>query len=834
MYRTRSPWPARALVLLSVALSLMPLGRLGLELVRYTDLGLPLAPTPLRGTDGVLWRGPTPGGGFQAAHVVPRSPADQAGLAVGDVVTRIDAQAIESRAELRQTVERATGAVLRYDLDRDGRAVRLDVPIVRAPTFLYPLTPAVWTASAWGFALAAGVHVLALVIVFPLRRTSARGRRATALIAAATAWVGGNLARIGWVATVGQPGGGPAGDAAFAALTLIALAGWVAFPALLLRQVLLSDRRLARATAPVRAALWVPPVVLGGGMAWAMLAGHVGPLPPDAFVIPVLFYVCVTVAAATALSLGVGVGDSDWTPPVWSRVGSALVLVVASAGALVVWFGLPAYRPDAGSRAEGFVTALQLFSVLPVSLVSLSTLRHGPVDVVLSRGLAYLAVLGVVFAVVAGGTALLDAAVPGPEGAGPVALALLLVGITVLIERSTPLVRRQAERLLGSERAAAAALLDRFAVRVQTLLDPETLAREAAATVGAAFKPESAVVSLRVGPDRWVQGGYRPTPPHFTEDELREIWSAFEARGQVWSRNPDLSEAALSRTDEDRLRRLGVALAVPMLSPDDETRGLIALGRRPRLRVYTTADVGRLRTLGAQLGLAVERLSLIERETALVRQTAEAELTALRAQINPHFLFNALNTVSSLIAEQPDAAEETLQSLAGLFRDVLTASGRAHVPLRDELGLVRRYLDVEEARFGDKLRVTVDADAAVLDREVPAFAVQTLVENAVKHGLERKRGGGRLALTARADGDGALVVTVADTGVGIPALFGRAGHPEPPLPDAPAGDKLEADPFFGVGLSNVHDRLRQLYGDGDWLRHTSSPDETVATLRIPA
>ena len=220
--------------------------------------------------------------------------------------------------------------------------------------------------------------------------------------------------------------------------------------------------------------------------------------------------------------------------------------------------------------------------------------------------------------------------------------------------------------------------------------------------------------------------------------------------------------------------------------------------------------------LGVQLALAVERLALVERETTLVRQTAEAELVALRAQINPHFLFNALNTVAALIAEKPDEAEATVESLAGLFRDVLTASGRPNVPLRDELRLVGRYLAVETARFGDALAVSVDASAEALERSVPAFAVQTLVENAVKHGVERRRGGGAVSITAAVDAAGALVVEVADTGVGIPALFGGA----------------EAD-VFGVGLGNVAARLRRVYGSDDGLRIASSPAGTTATLTLP-
>ena len=226
--------------------------------------------------------------------------------------------------------------------------------------------------------------------------------------------------------------------------------------------------------------------------------------------------------------------------------------------------------------------------------------------------------------------------------------------------------------------------------------------------------------------------------------------------------------------------------------------------------MYDTEDVERMRALAAQLAVAVERIRLLDRERALVRQTADAEMAALRAQINPHFLFNALNTVAALIRDRPDEAEATVENLAALFRDVLNASGQAQVSLRDEMRLVRRYLSVEEARFGDALEVDVDVPPEVLDLQVPAFAVQTLVENAVKHGIERKRGGGAVTVAA-SRAAGALQITVTDTGAGLP----------------PGG------PTFGVGLRNVRDRLRLLHGDAAALEVAPRDVGARASLTLP-
>ena len=230
-----------------------------------------------------------------------------------------------------------------------------------------------------------------------------------------------------------------------------------------------------------------------------------------------------------------------------------------------------------------------------------------------------------------------------------------------------------------------------------------------------------------------------------------------------------------------------------------------------------------MRALGGQLALAVERLNLIERERALVRESAEAQLSALRAQINPHFLFNALNTIVSLIEEQPEPAVEAVEHLAAIFRHILQTGGRPFVTVQEEFALVAHYLGIEQMRFGERLVIEEDLDPSLRGHPVPAFAVQTLVENAVKHGLEKQRGGGRLRLACRETSEGLVEIVVADTGVGIPALFGA--------PEAP----VREPGFFGIGLRNVAARLEKLYGRSDLLRMHSAPEAgTTVRLLLPA
>jgi GAF domain-containing protein len=557
-------------------------------------------------------------------------------------------------------------------------------------------------------------------------------------------------------------------------------------------------------------------VILGLGVFTATLAGHAGPLPADGFAVPILFYVCVYVAAATglvALQPPGALAEPGPTPQRWSRVGSAVVCGVAVLGAALVLTRLGPGPREAEVVTAWFVVAFQLLSLLPVALVSYASLRYGPFDALLLKGLTTVSMLGVAFAVIVLGSALLDAVLPG--GSHPLALGLLVVALLLLAERVALPYRDTIQRVFRTRRQRARQRLDRFGDELGAHVDVDALAAGAAEAIGEALGVRSAVVFLHAArgtPDeRWVRATFQPEPPSFTEAELDRVWARLRTEGRVWSRNEELNEADLPRGLSDRLARLGAALAVPVTTGRGAPVGLLVLGRKARrFAVYNTEDVAELRALAGQLALAVERLRLIERERALVRQTSEAEMAALRAQINPHFLFNALNTVAALIRDKPGQAEETVEHLAALFRDVLNASGQALVPLRDELRLVRRYLHVEEARFGDALEVDVVVDEGVVDTAVPAFAVQTLVENAVKHGVERKRGGGSVTVRARRAADRVEVV-VEDTGAGL----------------APGGA------VYGVGLSNVHDRLRLLYGPRASLTVAPTDNGVRASLLHP-
>jgi LytS/YehU family sensor histidine kinase len=180
-----------------------------------------------------------------------------------------------------------------------------------------------------------------------------------------------------------------------------------------------------------------------------------------------------------------------------------------------------------------------------------------------------------------------------------------------------------------------------------------------------------------------------------------------------------------------------------------------------------------------------------ERAAYAAAETARAQLAALRAQLHPHFLFNALHTVVQLIPMNPARAAEAAELVASLLRRTLE-DDRDVVTLDDEWSFVSRYLEIERIRFGDRLRVRAELDADLLDERVPSFALQTLVENAVRHGAAN-----RVAPTE-------IVVTAARTDASLNLTVRNSGDPEPPA---------RGEDGVGTGLSRLRQRLAFLYGD---------------------
>jgi two-component system LytT family sensor kinase len=191
-----------------------------------------------------------------------------------------------------------------------------------------------------------------------------------------------------------------------------------------------------------------------------------------------------------------------------------------------------------------------------------------------------------------------------------------------------------------------------------------------------------------------------------------------------------------------------------------------------------------------------------------------ARVEALASQINPHFLFNTLTSISSLIRSEPETARVLIVKLSGLLRRLLRAQEH-FVTLREELEAVDEYLDIEKIRFGPTLSIEKAVDADTLDIVVPSMLLQPLVENSIKHGLSKKLGEGRITIRSTRK-DGHVAIEVVDNGVGMPAR------------------QLDPRKGTGIGLRNVDERLRVIYGANYQLKLESVPGQgTCARVEIP-
>jgi two-component system, LytTR family, sensor histidine kinase AlgZ len=214
-----------------------------------------------------------------------------------------------------------------------------------------------------------------------------------------------------------------------------------------------------------------------------------------------------------------------------------------------------------------------------------------------------------------------------------------------------------------------------------------------------------------------------------------------------------------------------------------------------KLAAILTIGAGLIIGIYASLRERLEETTLqlrtkeLERERALKLAT-EAQLASLESRIHPHFLFNTLNSISSLIPEDPERAERLVEQMAALLRFSLDANQSGLVPLASELKIVADYLEIERARFGDRLRYQIDVPADLKESKIPPLSLQTLVENSVKYAIAPNRTGGEIRISG-AQSNGAFHLEVSDSGPAFQLEFAPAGH----------------------GLDNLKGRLATLFGD---------------------
>jgi two-component sensor histidine kinase len=199
------------------------------------------------------------------------------------------------------------------------------------------------------------------------------------------------------------------------------------------------------------------------------------------------------------------------------------------------------------------------------------------------------------------------------------------------------------------------------------------------------------------------------------------------------------------------------------------------------------------------------------RASQLENHLTRARLEILRNELQPHFLFNALHSISTLMHRNVEAADEMLAQLGDLLRLSLERKSVQEAPLREELSVLEPYLNILRIRFGDRLSIRVDVDPSLLEVTVPLFILQPLVENAIRHGIDRRAGAGRIDIRACPTGE-SIEIIVADDGAGLPQNGVREG----------------------IGLSNIRLRLEELYGDRGAIAMKGHPESgTAVTVTIP-
>lgn len=309
---------------------------------------------------------------------------------------------------------------------------------------------------------------------------------------------------------------------------------------------------------------------------------------------------------------------------------------------------------------------------------------------------------------------------------------------------------------------------------------------------------------------RWVEQSLMGYSGSVEEQEER-IGTAIRGLTQMDEFASQVSEIVRVELDADWVRI--EPAPVPGAACHFEIPGLsamfLSLGPRAGGRRYMSRHLRVSRTAALQLATHLQQLSHHE----LRGTTARAQMKALQAQINPHFLFNTLNVLASLIHTNPAKAERVTEELAEIFRYALESTRMEWVKLEDELHFLESYLEIEKARFEERLVFRFDVDPKAGSLLVPAMILQPLVENAVIHGISPKVEGGEVRVAARIEGE-RLIVTVEDTGAGMRNRSRQGGT--------------------GIGLSNVRERLNHLYGDESVLQiEDLVPAGTRVSLALP-
>jgi two-component system, LytTR family, sensor kinase len=612
-----------------------------------------------------------------------------------------------------------------------------------------------------GFATATALYAMLLALVV---RSRARRQNTPDMLPMATA-VLGLIWNVGALAIYGLRGaGGSSAPSAFVVALAFAALGFL--PAVVVHSV-------ARGRTRGRVVLtWSAYAVSTFGALQQIDAAAQGHPLPDAGALATLSWGFVTLMAALLWA--------SRAQPGWRRALWMTSLAVFAVSALHIG--------QRHSTADPWpIELLGHHASLPLALAILyQDYPFALADLFLKRALAVVGLLVVTVALALGVTQVI-----GPPADGSPLSLVTLVALSMATAFLYPPLSRGAAWLVDDiilRRPDYDDLRARFARMAADQESPEAILDAAVRVVAPA---------LCAGDVRWVSRS-DDAPPEGAADELVLVGS----RG--------VSAIAKVQTTEPPTYTIVVdALSGGRRILSDDVDLLDAIVRSAARRIDS-------------LRMARERYARAAREREMARLATEAELKALRAQLNPHFLFNALTTLGYLIQTSPPRALQTLLRLTDLLRRVLRSDGE-FTTLGKELELVDAYLDIERPRLEERLEVSLAVPASLRAARIPTLLLQPLVENAVRHGIAPRRGGGRIAITAsRRDRDGRtplLELQVEDTGAGMdPARLA-------------AVERLDSG---GVGVRNVAERLRACYGRDATIAFDSLPDlGTIVRIRLP-
>ena len=327
-----------------------------------------------------------------------------------------------------------------------------------------------------------------------------------------------------------------------------------------------------------------------------------------------------------------------------------------------------------------------------------------------------------------------------------------------------------------------------------------------------------------------LHGEYLAPPMNLLIASIAGAFHSFVDMEDVWSFSP-LIDLSLYRWVRRNLQRPHLDRQILLLVLVMALQGAASLVSHVYPRRYFSLRYGNwlielaiCATAPVVIGIPLKIWNAVRIAQKLEEQARlllEARLDALQRQINPHFLFNTLNSIASLVRLEPELAREMVVKLANILR-VLLKQRDAFVPFREELAFTDDYLAIEVVRFGEKLHVVKQIAPETLDLQVPSMLLQPLIENSIKHGLEPRISGGTVTLRSRTVGE-CLLIEVEDDGVGIAPEQQRA---------SPVSGLVRAD--TGIGMRNVRERLEVLYGTAATVQIESRPGRgTRVSIEMP-